>query len=96
MYLHNRDLYAEIVVSKAQGRLTNKSKLMLEILAKRTIKKMRYWSNDDKLDCYWDNKKNCMVGIVDKKICYTPFENAIKHIDTLYPDMLRMIEILSA
>ena len=52
MYLHNRDLYAEIVVSKAQGKLTNKSKLMLEILAKRTIKKMRYWSNDDKMDCY--------------------------------------------
>lgn len=52
MYLHNRDLYVEIVVSKAQGKLTNKSKLMLEILAKRTIKKMRYWSNDDKMDCY--------------------------------------------
>ena len=52
MYLHNRDLYAEIVVSKAQGKLTNKSKLMLEILAKRTIKKMRYWNNDDKMDCY--------------------------------------------
>ena len=25
---------------------------MLEILAKETIKKMRYWSNDDKMDCY--------------------------------------------
>lgn len=25
---------------------------MLELLAKKTIKKMRYWSNDDKMDCY--------------------------------------------
>ena len=25
---------------------------MLELLAKKTIKKMKYWSNDDKLDCY--------------------------------------------
>lgn len=51
-YLHNKDLYVEIVVSKAQGKLTKNAKIMLEILAKRTIKKMRYWSNDDKMDCY--------------------------------------------
>jgi hypothetical protein len=25
---------------------------MLELLGKKTIKKMRYWSNDDKMDCY--------------------------------------------
>jgi len=42
----------EIVYSKATGKLTNNSKSMLEILAKRTIKKMRYKNNDDKLDCY--------------------------------------------
>ena len=52
MYLHNKDLYIEIIISKAQGKLTNKSKLMIEILAKRTIKKMRYYNNDDRLDCY--------------------------------------------
>jgi len=52
MYLHNKDLYMEIVYSKATGKLTNNSKSMLEILAKRTIKKMRYKNNDDKLDCY--------------------------------------------
>ena len=51
-YLHNKDLYIEIVVSKAQGKLTRDAKQMLEILAIRTIKKMRYWSNDDKMDCY--------------------------------------------
>jgi len=52
MYLNNRELYIELVVSKAQGRLTRNAQKMLELLAKKTIKKMRYWSNDDKLDCY--------------------------------------------
>lgn len=52
IYLHNKDLYIEIIISKAQGKLTKNSKLMLEILAKRTIKKMRYYNNDDKQDCY--------------------------------------------
>lgn len=52
MYLNNKDLYIEIIVSKSQGRLTKKAEKMLEILGKETIKKMRYWNNDDKLDCY--------------------------------------------
>jgi hypothetical protein len=52
MYLNNKDLYIELIVSKSQGRLTRNAEKMLELLAKRTIKKMRYWSNDDKLDCY--------------------------------------------
>lgn len=52
MYLSNKDLYYEIVVSKAQGRLTRRAQKMLELLAKRTIKKMRYWNNDDRLDCF--------------------------------------------
>ncbi len=40
-------------------------------------------------------QKNVMVGIVDKEICYTPFEKAIKHIDELNPDLLKMMEILA-
>lgn len=52
MYLSNKELYVEIIISKAQGRLTRKAQGMLELLAKRTIKKMRYWNNDDRLDCY--------------------------------------------
>lgn len=51
-YLNNKELYIEIITSKAQGRLTRNAEKMLEILAKKTIKKMRYYSNDDKLDCY--------------------------------------------
>ena len=52
MYLNNKDLYVEIIVSKAQGRLTRNAEKMLELLAKKTIKKMRYYSHDDKMDCY--------------------------------------------
>jgi hypothetical protein len=52
MYLSNKELYYEIIVSKAQGRLTRKTEKMLELLAKRTIKKMRYWNADDRFDCY--------------------------------------------
>ena len=52
MYLNNRDLYIEVIVSKARGKLTKNAEKMLELLAKKTIKKMRYWTNDDKLDCY--------------------------------------------
>ena len=52
MYLNNKELYVELIVSKSQGRLTKKAEKMLELLAKETIKKMRYWSNDDKMDCY--------------------------------------------
>ncbi len=52
MYLNNKDLYCEIIVSKAQGKLTRKAEQMLILLAKETIKKKKYWSADDKLDCW--------------------------------------------
>lgn len=40
-------------------------------------------------------KRNVMIGIIDKKIAYTPFQNAVKHHQRLNPDLLRMIDILS-
>ncbi len=52
LYLNNKDLYCEIIVSKSQGKLTKEAELMLELLAKKTIKKMRYRTNEDRLDCY--------------------------------------------
>ena len=42
MYLNNKELYIEIIVSKAQGRLTRNAEKMLELLAKKTIKKCNY------------------------------------------------------
>ena len=42
-----------------------------------------------------EGKQGCMVGIVNKEITYTAFENAVKHIEELNPNLLRMIEVLS-
>ncbi len=52
LYLTNKEFYSEIVYSKSMGRLTSQAKVMLELLAKRTIKKMRYRDIDLKNDCY--------------------------------------------
>lgn len=42
-----------------------------------------------------EGESGCMVGIVDKKVVLTPFAQAVKHIQEMNPEMLRMIEILS-
>jgi hypothetical protein len=52
MHLDNKDLCIQLLVSKAQGKLTREANKMLEILGREAIGKKRYWSNDDKLDCY--------------------------------------------
>jgi 6-phosphofructokinase 1 len=40
-------------------------------------------------------ESNIMVGIIDKNIVYTSFENAIKHIQEPNADLMRMVNILS-
>lgn len=40
-------------------------------------------------------KSNVMIGIINKKISYTPFANAVKHTQQLDPELIRMLEILS-
>jgi DNA-directed RNA polymerase specialized sigma24 family protein len=50
-YLSNKDLYIEIIVSKAQGRLTNRAGQMLVLLGKKLQNKMYYRDPDDKKDC---------------------------------------------
>jgi 6-phosphofructokinase 1 len=42
-----------------------------------------------------EGRTNVMIGIIDKKIEYTPFVNAVKHREGLDPDLVRMLEILS-
>ena len=64
-YLTNKDLYIEIIVSKAQGHLTREAERMLILLAKNVHKKFYYRSMEDKEDClqqslldvlsYWRN-----------------------------------------
>lgn len=50
-YLSNKDLYCELIVSKAKGRLTRQAERMLILLTKNVIKKMSYRDDDDRLDC---------------------------------------------
>lgn len=50
-YLSNKDLYMEIIVSKAQGRLTPRAAQMLVLLGKKLQNKMSYRNPDDKKDC---------------------------------------------
>ena len=51
VYLSNKELYMELVYSKAKGKLTNKAANMLMLLGKNVIKKMYYRNSDDKQDC---------------------------------------------
>ena len=43
-----------------------------------------------------NNYSNVMIGIVNKQVCYTPFQDAVKHIEELNPEMLQILDILSA
>lgn len=51
VYLSNKDLYCEILVSKAMGKLTRPAEKMLILLGKNIIKKFYYANPDDKHDC---------------------------------------------
>lgn len=42
-----------------------------------------------------EGEAGCMVGVVEKKAVLTPFPQAVKHIQEMNPELLRMIEILS-
>lgn len=42
-----------------------------------------------------EGKRNVMVGIINKNIEFTPFDKAIKHIQELNPELVKMMEILS-
>lgn len=47
------------------------------------------------VEALMEGKKSVMIGIINNKIAYTPFENAVKHINELHPDLLRMMKILA-
>ncbi|MGB4775590.1 MAG: 6-phosphofructokinase [Daejeonella sp.] len=42
-----------------------------------------------------ENRKGEMIGVVNGKIHYTPFSNAIKHISEVNKELLKIVEILS-
>lgn len=50
-YIDKRELYKEIVISKARGILSRKASNMFQLLVERMIRKLRYSNPDDKKDC---------------------------------------------
>lgn len=59
MYLSNKELYMELVYSKAKGQLTRRAANMLMLLGKNVIKKMYYRNSDDKQDCLQEAMLSC-------------------------------------
>ena len=51
-YLTNKDLYKEVVVCKAQGKLSNRLSIMFMMIAKGVIKKRYYVNTQDREDAY--------------------------------------------
>ncbi len=47
------------------------------------------------VEALMEGRKGVMIGMVDKEIAYTPFEHAVKHIEEINPNLIRMVEILS-
>ena len=50
-YITAKDLDYQMIVSKAQGRLTKEAERMIILLGKNVVKKFYYANPDDKLDC---------------------------------------------
>lgn len=50
-YLSNKELFCEIIVSKAQGKLTRKAEKMFLLIIKNVGKKFYYNTLDDRHDC---------------------------------------------
>lgn len=50
-YLSNKDLYKELIISKAKGKLTPQAQRMMVLLGKNIIRKFRYRNPDDYYDC---------------------------------------------
>jgi len=50
-YIKNKELYKEILVSKAQGKLTKSAEEMLQLIVKNIILKFQYKEPEWKRDC---------------------------------------------
>jgi len=51
-YFNNKDLCAELIISKAQGKLTEQAILIIKILCKRIVHSLKIPSNNDISDSY--------------------------------------------
>lgn len=51
IYLSNKELIRQVIISKAQGKRTRELDSMLILLGQRTIRKMTYETIEDRSDC---------------------------------------------
>jgi len=47
------------------------------------------------VEALMEGRKGEMVGVINNQIVFTPFSKAIKHIDSLTPNLLKIVDILS-
>lgn len=50
-YINNKELHCELIVSKAQGRLTERSKKAIILICKKMGSKFYYKNPEDRKDC---------------------------------------------
>jgi hypothetical protein len=81
-YVNNKQLHIELVVSKAQGRLTSKANHMLYLIGKNLHRKMRYNNTDDA----YDTLQEGFYQIYKNWISYDPdkFDNALAFISEVF------------
>jgi hypothetical protein len=82
-YLSNKDLYMEIIVSKAKGRLTPRAGQMLVLLGKKLQNKMYYRDPDDKKDCL----QEAMLSVF--KLWYNFDENKGENAFAYYSEIIK-------
>lgn len=81
-YLSNKELHIELVISKAQGKLTKRAKEMLYLLATRIHRKFHYYNEDDKHDCFQEG----LFKLYEKWSFYDPetYDNAFALMTEIY------------
>jgi hypothetical protein len=82
-YLSNKDLYMEIIVSKAKGKLTPRAAQMLVLLGKKLQNKMYYRDPDDKKDCL----QEAMLSVF--KLWYNFDENKGENAFAYYSEIIK-------
>lgn len=58
-YINNKELHCELIVSKAQGRLTERAKNAIILICKGVNRKFWYKDGDDRLDCLSEAYLHC-------------------------------------
>lgn len=75
IYLNNKELYIEIIISKALGKPTRKLTKMFQILVERVNRRFFYKNEDDRRDCAQEALYRLFLNwhLYDENITDNPF-----------------------